>query len=91
MSQHKVTIYTKPNCGQCVQTKNAFKMKGLTDDDINEVDLTKRPELIPALKEKFKALSAPIVETPDGSGWFGFNMAKINEFFAAQEPSPCTI
>lgn len=72
LAPQSVTVYTKPNCGDCVETKELMVELGV---EFNEVDISKD---IAALK-RLKAAGhkgAPVVETPDAS-WFGFNESKI--------------
>ena len=67
-----VTVYTTPNCVQCMSTKRQFDKLGIKYES---VDLTEHPELL----EKFKAeghATAPIVTT-DIKTWSGFRLGKI--------------
>lgn len=74
-----VTVYTKPNCGDCVETKALMNELGL---EFAEVDISK--DLV-ALK-RLKAAGhrgAPVVETEDAS-WFGFNESKIRNLVTTE-------
>jgi glutaredoxin-like protein NrdH len=67
-----VTIYTTPNCPQCMMTARKMDTLGIVYD---KVDLTQHPDLI----ERFKVMghmSAPIVVT-DRKTWSGFRLEKI--------------
>lgn len=67
-----VTVYTTPNCVQCMSTKRQFDKLGI---EYSEVDLTEHPEKL----DEFKALgftAAPIVTT-DTKIWSGFRLSKI--------------
>lgn len=73
----KVTVYSKPNCVQCEQTKKFLDRKGV---DYTVVDLTEDAEAL----SKVKSLgfsSAPIVETEHDT-WAGFNPMKLNSIKA---------
>lgn len=94
MTTPAITVYTKPNCGQCVQTKNALDMLGIKETQVEFVALEKNPDLIPMVKEKYKAQSAPVVVVDDQNFWSGFNMDKLKAFatsLATPAISPCAI
>lgn len=79
LESHSVTVYTKPNCGECVETKSLMVELGL---EFKEVDISRD---IVALK-RLKAAGhrgAPVVETADAS-WFGFNESKIRNLVAKE-------
>lgn len=93
MTTPQIQVYTKPNCSQCVQTKNALEMLGVPETAIEFVKLEEKPELIPMIKEKYRAQSAPVVVVNDNNFWSGFNMDKLKAFAASLAPvtSPCAI
>ena len=65
------TVYTKPNCPQCEDTKNLLTSLG--------VEFTTEP-ITPANIKEFKERGhrqAPIVVTSDGDEWSGFQPDKI--------------
>jgi glutaredoxin-like protein NrdH len=68
----KVTVWSTPNCVQCMMTKKEMDRLGIPYD---AMDLTEHPDKL----EEFKALGllqAPIVET-DIKRWSGFRREKI--------------
>lgn len=72
----EVTVYSKPNCGNCDKT---YALLGVLDVDYDSVDISKDKE---ALK-KIKAMGfreAPVVVVGEDS-WGGFNEDKIREHF----------
>lgn len=69
-----ITVYTKPACVQCDQTKKLLTKNGLAFETIDITEDAAAFEKIVALG--FKA--APVVIT-DNDSWAGFNPAKINE------------
>lgn len=69
-----VTVYTKPSCVQCDQTKRFLDKTGVKYDTI---DITEdQAALDKILAMGFKA--APVVIT-DNDSWAGFNPAKLNK------------
>jgi glutaredoxin-like protein NrdH len=67
------TVYTKPNCVQCEQTKRYMEKNGI---EYNTVDITEDQEAFEmVLGLGFR--SAPVVITPTDS-WSGFRPDKIN-------------
>jgi glutaredoxin-like protein NrdH len=66
----QITVWEKPNCVQCMQTKREFDKRGI---------IYKTRKLTPKAVDKFLALgftSAPIIET-DSKQWAGFRLDKI--------------
>lgn len=78
-----VTLYTKPNCPQCDQTKNFLKMKGMSEEQIRIVDLTQSPEDLNMVKSK-GFVRAPVVQAGD-KWWSGFNRALIESLFGENQ------
>lgn len=72
MPKIPVTLYTTPNCVQCMMTAKEFDKLGI---EYTKVDLTEHPEQVEAFKEQ-GLLSAPIVTT-DIKIWSGFRLDKI--------------
>lgn len=72
MSQIKVTVWSTPNCVQCMMTKKEFDRMGIAYE---AKDLTEYPEQLEAFKE-LGLLQAPIVTT-DIKVWSGFRIDKI--------------
>lgn len=73
------TVYTKPNCPQCEDTKNLLTSLG--------VEFTTEP-ITPANIKEFKERGhrqAPIVVTSDGDEWSGFQPDKIKSL-TGQDP-----
>ena len=66
----KITVWTKPNCVQCDQTKKEFDKRGI---------IYETRKLTPKVIEKFQELgllAAPIVESDDRR-WSGFRLDRI--------------
>jgi len=69
----KITVYTKPACVQCEQTKKLLTKNGL---EFTTVDITVDTRAYDMIVDMgFKA--APVVVT-ENDAWAGFNPAKIN-------------
>lgn len=68
-----ITVYTKPACVQCEQTKKLLTKNGLEFETIDITEDTAAYDKVVALG--FQA--APVVITDDDA-WAGFNPAKIN-------------
>lgn len=68
----QVTVYTVPNCPQCMTTKRMMEKEGI---EYSEVALQNNPEKLEEFKEKGYT-SAPIVTT-DIKIWSGFRFEKI--------------
>lgn len=69
-----VTVYTKPSCVQCDQTKRLLKKNGV---EFETIDITKDDDALKKILDMgFKA--APVVIT-DNDAWAGFNPDKINK------------
>lgn len=68
-----VTVYSKPNCVQCTQTKKYLEQKGV---EYTSIDITEDPVALELILEKgFKA--APVVNA--GSEWWaGFQPDRID-------------
>jgi glutaredoxin-like protein NrdH len=67
-----VTLWVKPACVQCDQTKREFDKRGI-------IYRTKRLDKSPKAVERFIAMgltAAPIVETDDRR-WSGFRLSRI--------------
>lgn len=83
------TVYTLPNCVQCVMTKRALDASGIEYD---VVDLTKDDQALEAMRERgFTA--APIVTVePAGIAWSGFQPDRIADLsleLEQQEVATC--
>lgn len=69
-----VTVYTKPSCVQCDQTKRFLDKVNIPYDTI---DITENQEAFDkVISMGFKA--APVVIT-DNDSWAGFNPAKLTK------------
>lgn len=66
----KITVWTKPNCVQCDQTKKEFDKRGII---YNTRKLT--PKAIAKFQE-LGLLAAPIIESDDRR-WSGFRLDRI--------------
>ena len=72
-----ITVWEKPNCVQCLQTKREFDKRGIQYR-------VKRLDKSAKAVERFLAmglLAAPIVETDDRR-WSGFRLSKIQSLEA---------
>lgn len=68
----KITLWEKPNCVQCMQTKREFDKRGI-------IYQVKRLDRSAKAVERFLEMglmSAPIIET-DAKRWSGFRLDKI--------------
>lgn len=75
-----VTVYTKPGCPSCVQTKDLMTELDLA---FNEVDISLDAVALKRLKS-LGFRGAPVVETPDTS-WFGFNEPAIRDLASGED------
>lgn len=69
-----VTVYTKPACPSCSDTKSLMKKLGIV---FNEVDISVDHDA----RKRVKAMgfrAAPVVETTN-SNWSGFNETEIRK------------
>lgn len=69
-----ITVYTKPQCVQCDQTKRYLDSKGI---GYEVVDITADAEAYKLVTD-MGYLAAPVVTTGEDS-WSGFRLAKLNE------------
>lgn len=67
-----VTVWTLPNCVQCMMTKKEFDKRGVRYEELN---LENHPDAVEAFKEA-GLIAAPIVVT-DVKNWSGFRLDKI--------------
>jgi glutaredoxin-like protein NrdH len=68
----KITVWEKPNCVQCAQTKKEFDKRGIVYQ-VRRLD--KSPKAIQRFLE-LGFMSAPIIETDDRR-WSGFRLDRI--------------
>ena len=72
MNEVVITVWEKPNCVQCMQTKRVMDQEGIQYR-------TRRLDKSPTAVERFIQMgltAAPIVET-DTKRWSGFRLEKI--------------
>ena len=79
-----VTLYTKPACVQCDQTKKLLDRNGI---EYTAVDVTEDPGALRYIKETLGYLAAPVVVAwPDGAAdpvdWSGFRPDLIKRHLA---------
>ena len=67
-----MTVYTKPDCGQCMMTVRVLESKGI---DFRAIDLTDDAEALATVKAMGYA-QAPVVVTGDDH-WAGFRPDKL--------------
>lgn len=77
-----VTVYTTPNCGQCVLTKHALKRKGVL---YTEVDITEDATALDYIKNTLGHSQAPVVvawpeNLADPVDWYGFRPDLISRY-----------
>ena len=68
-----ITVYSKPACVACNQTKKTLDKLGL---EYNVIDITEDASAL----EKVKSLgfmSAPVVMTGEGEAWAGYQPEKL--------------
>lgn len=68
-----ITVYTKPACVQCRQTKKALDRKGV---QYNTVDVSEDAQALEYVKS-LGFMSAPVVVTTDDS-WAGYRPERID-------------
>lgn len=68
----KITVWVKPNCVQCNQTKREFDKRGI---EYQVRELNRNPKAVERFLE-LGLMAAPIVET-DIKRWSGFRLDKI--------------
>lgn len=70
------TIYTKPACSQCDETKAYFDRKGIT---YTAVDITEVPEALVYITDELGYSQAPVVvnNSDDQDHWSGARMDKL--------------
>ena len=68
-----ITVYSKPACVQCEQTKKLLSKNGL---EFDVIDITQDPDAYDKVVS-MGFMSAPVVVTDDDS-WAGFKPDKIN-------------
>ena len=73
------TLYTKPNCGQCLATHRLMDTQGIEHQTI---DITQDAEALAAFKAQ-GFMSAPVVVSPIGT-WAGFRPDRIAELAESQ-------
>lgn len=77
-----VTVYTKPQCVQCDQTKKLFA-KDVSDAVITEVDVTTDAEALRYVTQDLGYAGAPVVQWEaggtTGGHWSGFRPDRIRE------------
>ena len=69
-----VTVYSKPNCVQCTQTKKYLDKKGV---EYTTIDITEDEQALNLILDK-GFLAAPVVNDND-RWWAGFNPEKLDE------------
>ena len=74
-----ITIYTKPNCGQCDATKRRLDKRGL---EYRSVDITEDAAAYEHILG-LGYLQAPVVVVDDGTHWSGFRIDAIDTLAAA--------
>lgn len=69
-----ITVFSKPNCSQCIATETFLKQKGL---EFEKIDITKDETAMNHVTELgYKQL--PVVEVSNENHWSGFRPDKIS-------------
>ncbi len=71
-----LTVYTKPNCVQCLATKRKLQALGVPYKAVNLTTSPKALELVKSLGY----LTAPVVVASDGKHWGGFQPERLAEY-----------
>lgn len=75
----RLTLYSKPGCGQCIGVKAALDRQKV-EYDVRDVTIDE------AALNRVKALgyqALPVIETPTGEHWQGFRPDKLSGVIAA--------
>lgn len=75
-----ITVYTKPNCGQCDATKSRLDKRGLK---YQSVDITEDDTARHYVTCELGYLQAPVVVVDDNTHWSGFRIDAIDKLAAA--------
>lgn len=68
-----VTVYTKPNCPQCMMTKKVMDQVGVKYETIDVMADDKAREMLMTLGYR----RLPVVNAGDDNWWMGFQPSKI--------------
>ena len=71
----KITVYTRPRCAHCMQTKKLLDNLGM---EYVEVDLIENPSALAKIKDEWGFTQAPVVETEDDV-WSGHRPERIRD------------
>lgn len=73
-----ITVYTKPDCGQCEQTKKQLERKGLP---YKAIDVFEDPEAMKVVEESGIMLMPMVVIEHNGQKqhWHGFRYDRIRD------------
>lgn len=79
-----ITIYGRPECGQCEQTKKQLQRKGLSYNDINVDEDAEARKLVEDSAEQLRPCTIlPMVVVKDSRGnvkvWHGFRYDNIKD------------
>lgn len=83
-----ITVWTLPNCVQCMQTKKEFDKRGIR---YQEMQLENHPDMLEQFKQE-GLMAAPIIVT-DIKKWSGFRLEKIKslESYLKDEPKKSSL
>lgn len=70
-----VTVYSKPRCSQCEDTKRLLKKKGIEYEEIN---LAQNPDALDYVKNTLGFTQAPVVDAGNAV-WSGFKPERIEK------------
>lgn len=73
-----ITVYSKPDCGDCNKTKNDLNLLEIPYVEINMMESKESLKHVRSLGYK----QAPVLETQEGSHWAGYSEKDINNFAA---------
>ncbi|MCZ4516933.1 glutaredoxin domain-containing protein [Rhodococcus ruber] len=75
-----ITVYTKPNCGQCDATKRRLDKNVL---DYRTIDITQDDAARHFVTCELGYLQAPVVVVDGGEHWSGFRIDALDKLAAA--------
>lgn len=69
-----LTLYSKPGCRPCVQTKHALHAQGT---EFIERDVTTDPEALAYVKDVLGYAGVPVVVVNETDHWVGFDATRL--------------
>ena len=75
-----VIVYSKPNCPNCVKTKNTLKARGI---EFTEIDIMQDDNAFIHVTQELDYRQLPVVKT-GGQSWSGHDEERLSALVAAQ-------